>query len=388
MNKIAIVIQRSHASLVGGAEALSWTYATLLKEKYDVEIITTTAVDAVLWTNALPEGEEMRDGVMIRRFSVDQGRTLYWHALHERLLKLFDSGVKKIHWTLALQEEFILRQGPYSQKLLDFLSEEHLNYKKIIFFTYLFPPTYLGIRCCLERQTFLVPTLHDEAPAYFSAYALMAAQVRCLLWNTNAERRLGAKLWGEHPGKVIGTVMETEEYTPARLGYPYILYCGRIDTHKGCPTLVDYFDRYKREYPSELRLIMTGEDTIGLSSTEEMELKGFVSENDKFALMSGAEVFVMPSPNESLSIVTLEAMVQRTPVLVNGSCEVLVDHVKESRGGMIYTNYEEFRAALEYLCVGGDAIEEMGDLARAYVIKRYSRTQIEKTLVDLIEDED
>lgn len=388
MNKIAIVIQRSHASIVGGAEALAWTYATLLKEKYQVEIITTTAVDAVLWTNELPEGIETRDGVLIRRFHVDHGRTLYWHALHERLLKLFDSGVKKIHWTLALQEEFIIRQGPYSQKLLNFLSEEHLNYKKIIFFTYLFPTTYLGIRCCLERQIFLVPTLHDEAPAYFSAYALMAARTRCLLWNTQAEKKLGLKLWGERTGEVIGTVMDTREYAPARLGYPYILYCGRIDTHKGCPRLVEYFERYKQDHPSALRLIMTGEDTIGLSSTEEIELKGFVSENDKFSLMSGAEVFVMPSPNESLSIVTLEAMVQRTPVLVNGSCEVLVDHVTESRGGMIYSNYEAFSTALNHLCGGGGTIKEMGDLARAYVIERYSRTQIKKRLVDLIEDDD
>lgn len=210
----------------------------------------------------------------------------------------------------------------------------------------------------------------------------------CLIWNTQAEKKLGLKLWGERTGKVIGTVIDTREYAPARLGYPYILYCGRIDTHKGCPRLVEYFERYKREYPSELRLIMTGEDTMGLSSTEEMALKGFVSENDKFSLMSGAEVFVMPSANESLSIVTLEAMVQRTPVLVNGSCEVLKDHVTKSGGGVYYYSYDEFKVALNRLCAGGDAIEEMGDLARAYVIERYSRTQIEKMLVDLIEDED
>ena len=388
MNKIAIVVQRSHPSIVGGAEALSWTYATLLKDKYHVEIITTTALDAINWDNRLPEGKETREGVSIHRFYVDQGRTPYWHALHERLLKSFDSGLKRIHWTPALQEEFILRQGPYSEGLLHFLSQKHVNYKKIFFFTYLFPTTYFGVQRCLARRIFLVPTLHDEAPAYFSAYAFMTMRIRCLLWNTHAERRLGVKLWGERPGKVIGTVIKTQEYAPARLKFPYILYCGRIDLHKGCDKLVEYFKRYKRECPSSLRLIMTGEDTIGLSSSREIELRGFVSENDKFSLMSAAEIFVMPSAFESLSIVTLEAMAQRTPVLVNGNCEVLVDHVKESGGGVYYSNYEEFKSALCRLCLGGGIVKKMGRHARAYVIERYSQTQIKNKLVDLIEDND
>jgi len=388
MNKIAIVIQRSHPSIVGGAEALSWTYATLLREEYHVEIITTTALDAISWNNSLPEGKETRDGLSIHRFRVDQGRTPYWHELHARLLKSFDSGSRKICWTPALQEEFILRQGPYSEKLLKFLSQEHLNYKKIIFFTYLFPTTYFGVRRCSARRIFLVPTLHDEAPAYFPAYAFMTARVRWLLWNTHAERRLGERLWGERPGRVMGTVIETREHAPTRLDFPYILYCGRIDKHKACDKLVDYFTRYKMEHPSDLRLIMTGEDTIGLSSTNDTELKGFVSENDKFSLMSGAAVFVMPSAYESLSIVTLEAMAQRTPVLVNGSCEVLVDHIKDSGGGMVYSDYEGFKAALNRLCEGGGFIKEMGDRARAYVTERYSRTQIKRRLIDIIEEDD
>ena len=41
-----LVVQRCHESVVGGAEALAWQHANLLKDDYEVEVLTTTAVDA------------------------------------------------------------------------------------------------------------------------------------------------------------------------------------------------------------------------------------------------------------------------------------------------------------------------------------------------------
>ena len=63
MNKVAIVVQRCHESIVGGSESLAWHYATLLKDVYQVDILTTTAIDIQDWANALPAGVEMREGV-------------------------------------------------------------------------------------------------------------------------------------------------------------------------------------------------------------------------------------------------------------------------------------------------------------------------------------
>src|SRR4030042_6600204 len=90
MNKLAIVVQRCHESVVGGSESLAWQWAQLLKTDYQVEILTTTAVDAVTWANALSPGLEHRDGLSIQRFKVDQGRPPYWHSLHSLLLKRFE----------------------------------------------------------------------------------------------------------------------------------------------------------------------------------------------------------------------------------------------------------------------------------------------------------
>ena len=59
MNKIAIIVQRCHESVVGGSEAHAWQYATLLKNDFHVDVLTTTAVDAATWSNVLPEGIEL-----------------------------------------------------------------------------------------------------------------------------------------------------------------------------------------------------------------------------------------------------------------------------------------------------------------------------------------
>jgi hypothetical protein len=72
MNRIGIVVQRCHESLVGGAESLAWQWANLLKNSYQVEVLTTTALDAATWENVLPAGDEGKEGITIRRFEVNQ----------------------------------------------------------------------------------------------------------------------------------------------------------------------------------------------------------------------------------------------------------------------------------------------------------------------------
>lgn len=395
MKKVAIVVQRCHQSVVGGSESLAWQYATLLKDRYTVEVLTTTAVDSISWENELPDGCEERDGIAIRRFKVDIGRTSnrnsYWDSLHERLLieyselEITTDIAKQIPWTIALQEEWIRHQGPYSKGLICFLSEQSHNYEAVIFITYLFATTYFGIPQCVKEKCLLVPTLHEEPPAYLAAYKYMVKKVRSCFWNTEAEKRLGYRFWGDIPGQIIGMGINTQKYNPSRTTNPYLLYCGRINAEKGCVQLIDYFSRYKKGNPSDLRLILTGKDEIGLETSQDVELMGFVSEKEKYKLMAGATIFIMPSPYESFSVVTLEAMAQETPVLVNGTCEVLVDHVENSSAGFVYTDHKDFCKALDGLLKDEGRIDEMGRKGRDYVISNYGLERIQKMLVNEIE---
>jgi glycosyltransferase involved in cell wall biosynthesis len=394
MSKVAIVVQRCHETVVGGSESLAWHYAMLLKNNYDVDILTTTAIDIRDWANVLPEGVEERDGVSIHRFAVTIGRIAHWGALFKKLNRDFDRYVKleqgtakrsrRLPWSIALQEEFIRTQGPYSEPLLKFLRERRTDYKAIIFTTYLYPTSYFGIFQVPKHTALLAPTLHDEKTAYLSAFKYAAHRARSILWLTKAEQRVGAKLWGELPGRVVSMSLDTDDHEPARLEYPYLIYCGRVDPNKGCIEMFNYFIEFKKQHPSNLRLVITGKDDMPVPPHPDIEFRGFVEDDEKLSLMAGAKMFLMPSGNESFSIVTLEAMVQRAPVLVSGVSDVLVDHVNESGAGTIYNDYETFATALNELLTDDRKLNEMGDLGRQYVLARFTRDRVRDSLLDAV----
>lgn len=387
MKRVALVVQRCHESIVGGSEALAWQYATLLRAQFEVDILTTTAIDYITWANDLPSGCEQREGVQIHRFPVTITRTNpYWHRLHERLLHEFHSvranwteDQPRIPWTTALQEEFVLHQGPYCEDLVRFLRDRANEYQAIIFLTYLYPTTYFGVFEVPRSKILIAPTLHDEPPAYLSIYRNMIDQARSLIWLTNAERKFGHELWGDHPGEVVSMAIDTDPFPPDQADYPYILYSGRVDPSKGCSELIDFFLQFKQEYPSDLRLILTGKAHMPIPKHKDIDFRGFVTVEEKFQLMSGAAAFVMPSPYESFSIVTLEAMAQETPVLVNGVCQVLVEHVARSQGGKVYTDYASFAQGLQTLLSQSDG--QMGHLARDYVVENYAFESVQKRLI-------
>jgi len=395
MNKVAIVVQRCHESVVGGSESLAWHYATLLRDVYEVDILTTTAIDIQHWTNALPEGIEIREGVAINRFSVTIGRTPYWGVLLHKLFADFELSAKReaasgkssrrLPWSISLQEEFIRTQGPYSEPLMQFLRKRWSEYTAIIFTTYLYPTTYFGLLQVPKQTALLAPTLHDEKTAYLSAFKYAAHRARAIVWLTKAEQRVGVKLWGELPGQVVSMSLDTESRQPAQLENPYLLYCGRIDPNKGCLELFNYFIEFKKQNRSDLRLILTGKDDIPVPLHPDIDFLGFVDDEEKLRLMAGAQLFVMPSGNESLSIVTLEAMAQCAPVLVSGVSEVLVDHVKKSGAGRIYKDYDTFAAILQELLSSESQRIEMGKLGRNYVLSRYTPNRVRNALMEVVE---
>jgi glycosyltransferase involved in cell wall biosynthesis len=168
------------------------------------------------------------------------------------------------------------------------------------------------------------------------------------------------------------------------MGYPYVMYSGRIDTHKGCEELLEYFIRYKQEHKGAIHLVLTGKDEIGLKRYPDVEFLGTVPEEEKLRLMAGAAAFLMPSPNESLSIVTLEAMAQSTPILVNGRSEVLRQHSLKSGGGLFYSDYESFASGLSGLLNDKMTSANMGQCGRRYVLDRYSHERLKKALVEMV----
>jgi glycosyltransferase involved in cell wall biosynthesis len=290
------------------------------------------------------------------------------------------------NWRPGLQEEFIRIQGPYSTDLFDYLKKSQSCYDVIVFFTYLYAPTYFGMSLVDPERTFLVPTLHDEPPAYLSLYRSYVDRARQMIWLTEAEQRLGKRLWGTDKGAVVGIPVEIPSVEPAEdRPYPYLLYSGRIDLSKGCGILIDSFLAYKERCPSDLRLVLTGDKILQLEKHPDIIYEGRVDHETKYRLMKGALAFVMPSPYESFSIATLEAMGQGTPVIVNEKCEVLKDHVMNSGAGKCFLSEADFGEAIDWVReVDTSQRAELSAKAIQHVLDNYDLERVHSKLVAVL----
>ncbi len=406
---VAVVVQRWHPSIAGGSEHLAWQFARLLAERTPVELLTTTALETRFWKNELPEGVETIEGVRVRRFPVTMGRDACWQQLHELLVRFhfgrktepaaavpeayfgppLPESERMIPWSVALQEEWLRRQGPHSVPLLDWLAGPGARYRAILFVTYLYSPAYFGSLRTDPARSLLISTLHDEPPAYLSIFRRMAARFRGILWLTEAERDLSRRLWGDLPGRILPAYIDAEfarapDTASSEFDVPYLLYSGRIDEGKGLGRLIEYFARFKKEFDRPLALVLTGTVDMKLPRRPDLVVRGYVTEAEKKRLMAGALLFVMPSPLESLSIATLEAMAAGAPVLVNGENPVLREHVRKG-DGRVYFDFPGFAAEVNAFLNTPGLRDRVGAQGREYVVRHFTRERVAADLFAEIE---
>ena len=74
--KLAFVIQRYGAEVLGGSEQLCRLVAERLATQHEVDVLTTCARDYVTWKNEYPEGSDRVKGVTIRRFATARTRDI------------------------------------------------------------------------------------------------------------------------------------------------------------------------------------------------------------------------------------------------------------------------------------------------------------------------
>ena len=132
------------------------------------------------------------------------------------------------------------------------------EFDAVVFFTYLYHPTYCGLQAAPERSV-LVPTAHDEPPLRFRIYDALFALPRALRLLLGAGVRAGA-LRGSgsasgpaavtgHRGGDAGRGRDVEGFRIRHdVRGPYVLYAGRIDAGKGCEEMVAFYDRYRRDH--------------------------------------------------------------------------------------------------------------------------------------------
>ena len=398
-DKIAIVVQRYGLEINGGAELHARLLAEKLSTIYDVEMITTCAIEYELWDNYYPEGTEIINNITVRRFKTlkkDLKKFNKFSKFVRNLHKYSNQKLNFINFPYLLFKklkyhkrkftfnDWLETQGPFSRDLIDFIKNRKDDYRAFIFFTYLYHPTNIGIQEVTEKSI-LIPTAHDEPQFYLDGYSKLFSSPKFIMYNTQAEKNLVEKVYPQTKqiqSAIAGIGFDNPETTEVELPKnlkpkKYFIYIGRIVEDKGCVMMIDYFNQFKKNNADyhDVKLVLVGKNSLDdkLTKGDDIILTGFVDDKLKQTLLMNASALIMPSFYESLSMVTLEAMYSEIPVIVNQNCEVLYAHIRNSGTGKSFANNTEFSEALDFYLrqTETDLVSE-GLRAKNYVLDNYS----------------
>jgi glycosyltransferase involved in cell wall biosynthesis len=370
--------------VAGGSEAHARGLALELRKTHEVEVLTTCARDYLSWRNEFDPGETTVDGIRVTRFPVRKTRDL------GRFASVSDHVFNESH-ERDDEERWIIENGPLCPDLVDAVSAR----SDIDFFLCYSYRYFTGIKGALAagRRAILVPTAEEDDAIRLPVFADLFRSVRGFLYLTPEEKELIEKAGGAitAPSRVIGSGLNVRRAgaDPRKhLGAPdsYVLYVGRIDRNKGVDTLFRYFLWLLEEWPEGPPLLLVGHPVLEIPAHPKIRHLGYVSEDEKSSLIEGADVALMPSRYESLSMIVLEAWALRRPVLVNAACAVLEGQCRRSNGGLYYRDYAEFRLMLRRLMGDPGLRADLGAHGESYVAANYSWELSAAQTNDLLRD--
>jgi glycosyltransferase involved in cell wall biosynthesis len=369
--KLACVIHRFGPDIAGGSEAHCRAVADQLAARHDVTILTTCAKDHITWRNEIPVGESRLGALRVRRFPVARPRSL--HRFAEISEVVFGGWASD-----EQQEEWVRENGPDVPELLAFLEHHGSDYDRILFWSFRYYDSFFGLPLVADRAV-LLPTAEDDPAIRLGIVGRFFAKVKAFVFLTPEERLLvEARTDGPLPSWcVIGSGLEpasADGGAPvATLGVrkPFLLYLGRVDPNKGCGTLIRHFVKWEAQARPAVPLVLAGPVNMPIPDHPSIKPLGYVGEAARETLLTHADLLIVPSPFESLSIVLLEAWNHAVPALVNGHCSVLRGQALRGDGGLYYRNFDEFAQALDLLLRERGVARRLGQQGLAYVDREY-----------------
>lgn len=383
--KLAVVVPRYGVDLSGGADRHARDVAQRLARHADVEVLATCAHDSVTWQNRFAPGTDRVNNLTVRRFPVLRERNT--DEFNRRQLQVFD----RPH-SIADELAWLESAGPNSPALIKYIRAHARTYDYFIFFSYRYYPAYHGIRA-VSRRAVLVPTAERDPALGLAIFGPVFRGVRAIMYDSFEERALIHAASGNTtvPGVVVGVGPDV----PARPGPArfrrkfgvqgsFAIYVGRIDETKGCKDLFEYFRRYVANVSGTMSLVLVGTSILPVPSHPRIRNLGSVSDVDRFDAMAAADLLIIPSHVESLSIVAIEAWALGKPVVANGRCDVLKGQMIRSDAGLYYENYAEFAEALFTLQTNPRLRAALGANGRTFFRRHYAWPVIERKYLEMI----
>lgn len=160
---------------------------------------------------------------------------------------------------------------------------------------------------------------------------------------------------------------------------PFVLFLGRLNAIKGPDLLLEAFSRLAARF-RDFDLVFVGPDggmldsLMAASRREGLEGRvhfiGYLGGTEKSTAYHAAELLVIPSRHEAMSIVALEAGICGTPVLLTDQCGF--NQLSEVGGGWVApATAEGLQRALEDILPNPDARHKAGQNIKSYVASNY-----------------
>lgn len=383
--KLAIVVHRYGDGVAGGSEAHARGLAEALRASHEVEVLTTTARDYLSWKNEFEPGESTVGGLRVTRHPVMKMRDLSRFASISQLVFHEDH-------TRDDEERWILENGPVCPGLLAAI-EARTDIDFFLCYSYRY---YTGSRAARAAgaRAVLVPTAEEDEAIRLPVFGELFRQASGFLFLTPEEQELIERAAGgtlKAPCRVIGSGLNAIPAGPGprqALSVPsrYAFYAGRIDRNKGVDTLFRYYEWLLAEWPEAPPLLLAGHPVLQIPAHPKIRHLGYVSDAEKASLIEGADVVLMPSRYESLSMIVLEAWALGRPVLANAACAVLEGQCRRSGGGLYYRDYAEFRMMLQHLSGDASLRETLGRQGKSYVEATYSWEKAARETTELLSE--
>ena len=172
---------------------------------------------------------------------------------------------------------------------------------------------------------------------------------------------------------------------------PFVLFMGRLNAIKGPDLLLNAFSKVNEAF-NDYHLVFAGPDGGMLrdlkEKSEEMEIAnrvhfmGYLGGEEKSSAYRAASLLAIPSRQEAMSIVVLEAGITGTPVLLTDQCGF--NEVASISGGQVVpASVDGLQKGLLEILKDPDKLKLMGAKLKKYVIANYTWEKIINKYIDL-----
>jgi glycosyltransferase involved in cell wall biosynthesis len=160
-----------------------------------------------------------------------------------------------------------------------------------------------------------------------------ASTVVCVSENTKHDvmRLYGtseARIRVVHEGYSHNDVMPDMDHRLQKIAKkPYMLFVGRLEERKNIIRIIEAFEILKEKYRIPHKLVLAGKPGYGYQRIQNQKClmknrndiiePGYISEEEKWQLLQGADVFLFPTLYEGFGIPVLEAQSVGTPVVTS-----------------------------------------------------------------------